>query len=180
MMRRTLLLSLAGLFISWSATLAQEPPQMPKPGPEVQRLGYFVGKWQGEGELKPGPFGPGGKFTTSDNNEWFTGGFFLVMRSDEKSPMGNGQSMMVVGYNAEQKVYTFHSIDSMGEAETATGTVQGDTWTWLGESKMGGRSLKSRFTLKELSPTSYSMKLDMSTDGTNWMTMMEGKATKVK
>jgi len=180
MMQRTLLLAMAALFLSASGALAQGPPQMPKPAPEVQRLGYFVGKWQGEGELKPGPFGPGGKFTTSDNNEWFPGGFFLVMHSEQKSPMGNGQGMMVVGYNADDKVYTFHAIDSMGEAETATGTVQGDTWTWLGESKMGGRPFKSRFTIKELSPTSYSMKFDMSTDGTNWMTMMEGKATKVK
>src|SRR5262252_4860271 len=98
MMRRTLLLTLAVLLMSASAALAQEPAQMPKPGPEVQRLGYFVGKWQGEGELKPGPFGPGGKFTTSDDNEWFPGGFFLVMHSDEKSPMGSGKSMMVVGY----------------------------------------------------------------------------------
>lgn len=180
MMRRTLLLSLAGLFISWSAALAQGPPQMPKPGPEVQRLGYFVGKWKGEGELKPGPYGPGGKFTTSDDNEWFPGGFFLVMHSDAKTPMGDGKSMMVVGYNTEEKGYTFHSIDSMGEAETSKGTVQGDTWTWLGESKMGGKSIKSRFTIKELSPTSYSTKLEMSIDGQSWMTMMEGKASKAK
>src|SRR5262249_13846976 len=124
-MRRAILLTLAVLFIFGNAVLSQEPGQMSKPGPEVQRLGYFVGKWKGEGELKPGPYGPGGKFTTSDDNEWFPGGFFLVMHSDAKTPMGNGKSMMVVGYNAEEKVYTFHSIDSMGEAETSKGTVQG-------------------------------------------------------
>src|SRR5215467_11873652 len=99
-MKRAILLVLAVPFIS-AIALAQGPGQMPKAGPEIQRLGYFVGKWHGEGELKPGPFGPGGKFTTSDNNEWFPGGFFLVMHSEQKSPMGNGQGMMVVGYNAD-------------------------------------------------------------------------------
>jgi hypothetical protein len=33
-------------------------------------------------------------------------------------------------------------------------------------------------TIKTLSPTSYTMKFEVSIDGTNWMTFMEGKATK--
>jgi hypothetical protein len=179
-MKRAIWPAVAALFISATVALSQGPGQTPKPGPEIQRLGYFVGKWQGEGELKPGPFGPGGKFTTYDNNEWFPGRFFLVMHSDEKTPMGDGKTMMVVGYNSEEKVYTFNSIDSMGEAETSKGTVQGDTWTWLSESKMGGKSMKVRFTIKELSPTAYTTKFEMSMDGGAWSTVMEGKAHKVQ
>ena len=38
---------------------AQEPAA-PKPGPEYQRLGYFVGNWTTVGEMKPGEMGPGG------------------------------------------------------------------------------------------------------------------------
>ena len=37
----------------------------PKPGAETKRLGYFVGKWSGEVEVKPTQFGPEGKFTES-------------------------------------------------------------------------------------------------------------------
>jgi hypothetical protein len=33
-------------------------------------------------------------------------------------------------------------------------------------------------TLKILSPTSYNMKFEVSIDGTNWMSFMEGKVTK--
>ena len=32
--------------------------------------------------------------------------------------------------------------------------------------------------LKVLTPTSYTMKFEVSMDGTNWMTFMDGKATK--
>jgi len=39
-------------------------------------------------------------------------------------------------------------------------------------------TMKGRFTMKVLSPTSYTMKFELSQDGTNWMTGMEGKATK--
>jgi len=33
-------------------------------------------------------------------------------------------------------------------------------------------------TMKVLSPTSYTAKLEISIDGTSWSTFMEGKATK--
>ncbi len=47
------------------ALSAQAPPQMPKPGPEQKRLSYFVGNWATEGDMKPSPFGPGGKFSST-------------------------------------------------------------------------------------------------------------------
>jgi hypothetical protein len=43
---------------------------------------------------------------------------------------------------------------------------------------MGGQAFKGRFTMKTLTPTSYTYKFEMSQDGTNWTTAMEGKATK--
>ncbi len=58
--------------------------------------------------------------------------------------------------------------------------MQGDTWTWTGESKMNGKMTKGRFTLKEVSPTSYTYKFDVSSDGGGWTNIMEGKATKMK
>jgi hypothetical protein len=162
-----------------SLSLAGPRPQMATPGPEAKRLGYFVGKWRGEGEMKPSPFGQGGKYTESEDVEWMPGGFFVLIHSDEKTPIGNGKTLMILGYNSEKKTYTFNAFDSMGQAETATGTVEGDTWTWVSDSVMGGKPVKTRFTMKELSPTSYSTKFEMSADGGAWTTIMEGKTNKL-
>lgn len=38
--------------------------------------------------------------------------------------------------------------------------------------------IKQKMILKVLTPSSYTMKFEVSPDGTNWMTFMEGKATK--
>src|ERR671936_650243 len=84
---------------------AQAPPA-PKPGPEHQRLGYFVGKWTGEGEMKPGPMGPGGKMTSSDNCEWFDGHFAVICHSEGKSPMGSFKGIGILSYSPEEKAYT--------------------------------------------------------------------------
>jgi hypothetical protein len=161
-----------------TVTLAQAPTGPPKPGPEHKRLSYFVGQWTSEGEEKPGPFGPGGKFKVTETNEWFPGEFFLVSHSEANSPLGVVKGHSLMGYNTEEKVYTLHMIDSMGYAMSARGKVVGDTWTWTNEMKIGGKNYSGRFTIKEESPTSYTMKLETSTDGGPFALQMEGRATK--
>ena len=158
--------------------LAQAPEKMPAPSAELKRLASFLGKWTTDGEMKPGPFGPGGKFSGNSHIEWLPGGFFLVMHEESKGPMGDIKSLAVFGYDANKKVYTYNGFDSMGNAELYTGTVQGKTWTWTSDEHMGGQTMKGRFTMKVLSPTSYTMKFELSQDGTKWMTGMEGKPTK--
>ncbi len=107
------------------------------------------------------------------------GNFFLVEHGVfDMGQMGKAKELAILGYDADRKVYTYHAFNSMGEAESSTGTVDGDTWTWTSDENMGGKMMKGRFTMKVLSPTSYTMKFEMSPDGTNWMTGMEGKATK--
>ena len=157
---------------------AQSQMQPPKPGPEVKKLDYFSGAWKVDGEMKASPFGPGGKAAGTEHNQWMEGNFFLLSHSDMKTPMGSGKGLAVFGYNPEEKVYTYHAFNSMGEAEQAKGTLEGDTWTWTNESKMQGKTYKGRFTVKTESPTAYNFKFEMQPEGGDWATVMEGKATK--
>ena len=69
---------------------------MHQPGLELKRLDYFVGTWKLEADLNPSPFSPAGKFTRTEHNEWMQGGFFLISRSTDSSPMGNGTGRDVV------------------------------------------------------------------------------------
>jgi hypothetical protein len=168
------------LLLGAGAALAQAPAEAPKPTPEQQKLGYFVGKWTSEGETKPNPFMPAGKFTTSDSCEWFEGGFAVVCHSQGTSPMGSMKGIGIMGYSTEEKVYTYYGVDSgpMAMATVPRGTVSGDDWVYEDESKMGGKTVRSRYSMKILSPTSYSFKWEMQGEGGAWATMMEGKSTK--
>jgi hypothetical protein len=168
------------LVLGSGLALAQAPTEAPKPGPEHEKLGYFVGKWAGEGEVKPNPMMPSGKFTTSETCEWFEGGFSVVCRSEGKGPMGSTKGLGIMGYSTEESAYTYYGVDSgpMAMASVPRGTVQGDTWTYNDEAKMGGKMVKSRFIIKETSPTSYTFKWEMLGEGGAWQTIMEGKATK--
>jgi len=157
---------------------ASAQPPAPKPGPEQKKLEYFTGNWTSEGESKPGPMGPGGKMSMNQEAKWMDGGFFVVIQSSYKTAEGDGTATSFLGYDPQDKVYTYDEFNSVGEAVHAKGTVDGDTWTWTSDMKMGPQSAKGRFTEKILSPTAYTFKFDMSQDGTKWDTVMDGKATK--
>jgi hypothetical protein len=159
-----------------------QAPQASKPGPEHKRLGYFVGKWKAEGEVKPGPMGPGGKMISNDTCEWFEGKFSVVCRYEGSGPMGPNKGLGILGYSTEEKVYTYYAVDNtnMGMATVPKGTIQGDTWTYTDEATFGGSKVKSRVTIKELSPTSHTFKLEVLGPDGNWMTMVETRNNKVQ
>ena len=176
-MNRISLATCSGLLLLLATVSASA--QMPTPAPELKKLDFLAGDWTSTGDMKPGPGMPGGKFSYSSHAEWMQGNFFLIENSDmDLGPMGKGKELAIMGYDSDKKVYTYTAFNSMGEAEVATGTLNGDTWTWTSDEHMGGMTMKGRFTMKVLSPTSYNMKFELSQDGTNWMTGMEGTATK--
>jgi hypothetical protein len=172
---------LAALTVVSAAGLQVAAAQAPKPGPEHKRLGYFVGKWNADGEVKPGPMGAGGKMKSSDTCEWFEGQFSVICRYEGSGPMGPSKGIGILGYNTEEKVYTYYGIDNsnMTMASVPKGTLRGDTWTYLDEGTMGGQKYKSRVVIKELSPTSYTFRMEMQGPDGKWAPMMESKNTKV-
>jgi hypothetical protein len=179
MMKRVSTVVFAVLLLSTMFAVAQNPPQMPKPGPEQKNLGYFAGVWQTTGDFKPGPMGPGGKSTGMDHIEWMPGGLFLVAHTTVSSSMGKVTGLAVYGYDADKKVYTYDEFNSWGEVVHATGTFDGKVWAWSSDLTMGGKAVKTHFILTETSPTAYTYKLEMSQDGDNWAPVMDGGGAKV-
>jgi hypothetical protein len=95
----------------------------------------------------------------------------------KSASMGNGSGIAFLGYDVDEKKYTYNEFNRMGEAVVSKGTVDGDAWTWIGDMKPAG---KGRFSEKVLSPTSYTYKFEMSSDGINWTPVLDGKCTKNK
>ena len=159
---------------------AQAPGQPPKPGPEVQKLAYFLGTWKYEGETKASDFGPAGKFSGEESCEWFTGGYQLVCHFNETSAIGKATGMNILAYDAEEKVYTYYSISSRGENLLGKGTFAGGTMNTAWEGKIGGKAAKVRGTIVQVSPASYTFKMEGSVGGGPWVVVGEGQETKLK
>ena len=177
-MRQTGIMLATWLVLASAAWSQVEPP---KPAPEHKKLDMLAGTWTIEGDVKPNPTGPGGKMSQNEKCEWMEGGFFLVCHVDFKSAsMGNGAGMSVLGYSNDDKAYTYREFNSWGEAMDSKGALDGDTWTWTNDQKMGGTTVNGRFTMKMTSAASYDFTYETSPDGTKWATVVDGKATKGK
>jgi hypothetical protein len=168
------------VFMTMTMMTATGLAQMPTPAPEIKKLEAFAGTWTLDGDLKPGPMGPGGKITENETCEWMQGNFYLVCHTDFKGDMGGGTGISIMGYSTDDKAYTYREFNSWGEFTDSKGKLDGDTWSWTNDQKMGSTVMKARFTMKVASPTAYNFMFELSPDGTKWQTVMDGKATKAK
>ncbi len=139
-------LALVGVFVA--GTLFAQTPEQPRPGPEVQKLAYFVGEWKFEGDSKESAFGPAGKFSGTETCEWFAGGFQVICRSAATGPAGKITGLSIFAYDGEKKQYTVYGIDSTGFSLLASGTVSGDTWTYDWTGTVGGKPAKIQATMQ--------------------------------
>jgi hypothetical protein len=161
------------------AARAQAPAGPPKPGPEVKKLAYNVGTWNLEGEAKPFGGMPGGKVASTEKCDWYSGGFFVTCRSEATGPMGTAKGVSYMGYDLNDKVYTYREFESTGDVIDAKGKVDGDTWTWTADSKMGNDKFSVRVTIKHVSKTEYTFKLEMAQNGGEFSVVEELTGHKV-
>lgn len=168
------------ILTSVGAVFGQAPAGPPKPGPEHQKLSYFVGKWSAEVDIKASPMGPAGKFSFTENCEWFEGGFAVVCRSDGKMMGMTVKGLNVTSYDPGEKTYTYYNTNTLGETLFSRGMVEGDTWTWTIQSKWEGKPIRGRVTMKVLSPDSATFTFEMASGDEPLKAIMEGKQTRVK
>ena len=85
-----------------------------------------------------------------------------------------------MGYSTDEKAYTYYAVDSgpMAMASVPRGTFKEGTWVFDDESKMGGQMVKSRYVIKETSPSAYAFKWEMVGKDGKWHTIVEGTSTK--
>ncbi len=158
---------------------AQTPQQFNRPSAAHAKLTYFVGSWSFTGDIQPSPMGPGGPFTATDTCEWFSGGFFVVCRSNGQGPSGATQGLYFLGYSAERQRYTYAGIgNDQGEQGEATGTISGDVWSWDADFTANGQAMKGRYTLTQKNANSYTFKWEVAPAGGPFAVVQSGTATR--
>jgi hypothetical protein len=170
------LLGIAGLAVAF----AQDTGGPPKPGPEHARLGFFVGEWKSEGDVKASPYGPAGKFTFVEKCVWLPGNFALECNSQGQMSGMVVKGLSVMSYDTGEGKYIYFESNNMGENTYSKGTVDGDTWTWTSENQMNGKTIHSKFTLTRLNGDSASYRFEIGAGSDPLALVMEGKQTRQK
>lgn len=161
-------------FVAVSAAGAQAP----KVTGEHEKIRSFLGTWQYDIETKASPFGPAGKVTGTDRVEPGPGGFSVVYHPELTGPAGKITGLAVLSYNAAVQAYVIYSVDSTGAIATATGSVNGATWSFDIDATAGGKRIKGRNKTTFTSPTAYTWTFEIADDKGVYSLVEEGRATK--
>ena len=157
------------------------PAHAAKPGPEVLKLGYYVGTWEGRGETRAGPFGRAGKLSSHQTCSWFAGGFQVVCRGEERGPTGGRQFLNIIAYDEKTKSYTEYSVSSFGETEyDPRGSWVGNRLTFVVNQDAGGKPARFRYTETHVSPSKYTYRAEVAVGGKPSAVLAEGQIVRIK
>jgi hypothetical protein len=162
---------------------SQTTPPKHGPGPEVQKLAVMVGRFTIEDELKAGVMGPNSpamKYTGTDDCRWAADGFAVICTTVLHMGAKKYTDTSFVYYDPTAKIYQYHAVDSSGAIENKSGTVSGDTWTWLGDSTMFGKVYHTRFIMKFVSKDSFEYTDESGESESSMKVFVSGKETRVK
>ena len=151
-------------------------------GPEVQKLAVMVGRFTVEDEVKAGAMGPNSpamKFSGTEDCRWTAGGFAVTCDAALYRPGRKYLEASFVYYDPTSKTYRYHAVDSSGEIENKSGTVSGDTWTWLGESTIAGKAYHTRYIMKFVSKDSFEYTDESGESENSMKVFVSGKETRV-
>ncbi len=165
-----------------SSVIVADAQSQRTPGPEVKKLAVMVGRFTIEDELKAGAMGPNSpamKFSGTDNCKWTAGGFGVICESTLNRPGRKYSEASFVYYDPTSKTYQYHAVDSSGATENKTGTVNGDVWTWLGESVFGGKVYHTRYIMKFVSKDTYEYTDESGESESAMNVFVSGKETRV-
>ena len=153
---------------------------MPQPTDEHKKLYILAGEWEGDENIAPSPWGPGGPARGFSSIHVAVDGFFVVQDYVE---VKDGRTVFrghgIYGWDAAQQTYTWYWCDSMGQVppQPSRGRWQGDTLVFQSSSPQA----QGRYTYRFEGEAIYHFKLENSFDGGDtWLTFMDGTYKKTR
>ena len=151
--------------------------EMPKPTEAHRKLQALDGRWIGQETIPPCPWDPkGGTAVGHCDNRTAIDEFVLIHDYEqERDGRINFRGHGVFTYDAAEKCYVLHWWDSTGLAPNIfKGDFSGNTLQMRCHDGQG----HSRTTWEFPAANRYRFKMEMSQDGQQWMTLMEGDYTR--
>jgi Protein of unknown function (DUF1579) len=90
---------------------ATQEMKAPKPGPEMERIKFLIGRWTTDSEYEKTPMIPeGGKSTGWYEARLGPGGFSIIADFEESGPMGPEVGHQVISWDPKQEAYTLVTV----------------------------------------------------------------------
>jgi hypothetical protein len=148
----------------------------------LERLGAYLGEWDGTGTMKATPYSQAGTVSAKTTCEWSPNHDFFVCDQLTQTPDGPGADLSVYTYDPTSGAYVFYELSRAGgRVRQPHLSIRDSTWTYEGSfTDRNGKHVKTRTVNVWTSPTVVTYTVEYSTDGTHWVEMGAGKAVRIK
>jgi hypothetical protein len=174
-----------GVMLLWVLGLARSAVARPEAvtqgsSPESEKLGFLVGTWKIERTAHKTPYQPTeATQLVTQIGEWLEGHLFVLCLLRRTPSSGPYAKVSVFGYDPEAGAYSCDVYMGMGQRLYYTGSREGNTWAFVGDSKEGGKTFKFRWTIVGESPALITSKVEYSEDGGPWILASEARWTRM-
>ncbi len=162
------------LIVSVSALLvlpAQPTAPTPKPTPEVERLGAFIGEWKLQEDGADSP--------NRTICQWSPNHQCLLC--DQIHPGPGGTSVKELNIFTYDRTTRGYVMQGMRPRRTAPFTIDGQTWTYPSQHVEDGKTIHTRVLNTWPTPSQMHYTVQSSTDaGAHWTTNAEGTMVRTK
>jgi hypothetical protein len=149
------------------------------PSPESEKLGFLVGTWKIDRAIHKTAYQPTeGRQSVTQSGEWLEGHLFVLCLLGRTPSSGPYAKVSIFGYDSEAGTY-FCDVYMGMEHIHYSGTRAGKTWTFVSDSKEGGKAFKFRWTIVGESPSLITSKVEYSENGGPWILASEAEWTRM-
>ena len=154
----------------------------PPLAPQLKALDVQAGHWVYHGTTTDSTTGKTGSFTWDEHCSWSSDKLFLMCSFDNDWSGEKVQSLVVDSWNGLDKTYwhyEFFAVGGSGAKPFASKmTVNGNTWTEVGEDDDKGKKSYDRISYVYSSPTQVAVAIEVSSDQVHWQKILEGTGGK--
>lgn len=154
----------------------------PAPAPQLKALDAQAGHWVYHGTTTDSATGKTGTFTWDEHCGWSADKLFLMCSFDNDWSGEKAQSLVVDTWNSKDRSYWHYEFFAVGDTGAkpfaSKMTIQGNTWTELGEDDDKGKKSYDRISYVYTSATQVQVKIEISPDQKQWKTVLQGAGVK--
>src|SRR5262249_10264064 len=143
-----------------------------------EALGRIVGRWATRGEMKATPYSAAGPVAGELSCAWTAAHGFVVCELLVHHGTTAEEQLSIYRYSAGARAYAFVGLSPDGGPRTPELTLDGDVWTYAGESTIDGKTVRFRTTNRFGSASEMSWRSEYSEDGVHWLLLGEGSDTR--
>jgi hypothetical protein len=150
--------------------------------PELQKLNISVGHWIYHGKTLKTAFGKAGTWTWDEHCRWSDDQMFLLCSFANVWSGKRVKSLVIDTYNSKDRAYWHYELFAAGQTGSrpfiSKMDIAGNTWMEYGQDEDHGKKISDRIVYRFHSPAQVDVEIQVSRDGTHWLTVDRGDGVK--